>query len=128
MPRKTLAVLGLMLAIGCGAPDATVEPTFPSIQENVFNISCASSGCHGEAQEGALDLREGAAYEDLVNVPAELAPEMQRVQPGDAEASFLYVKLRTPGEGQGVRMPVGSKLPEDRIDAIREWIEGGAER
>ncbi len=50
------------------------------------------------------------------------------VVPGDPEASTLYQRLTT--EDRVGRMPPvssGQSLTDDQIDAVRQWIEGGAE-
>ena len=72
------------------------------------------------------DLRTGASFAALVNVPAVAEPEL-RVIPGDPDMSYLVVKL----EGRqvaGSMMPQGA-APLDEIDLtnIRNWILQGAE-
>ena len=50
------------------------------------------------------------------------------VVPGDAEASPLFQRLTT--EDRLGRMPPvssGRSLTDDQVDAVRQWIEGGAE-
>ena len=50
------------------------------------------------------------------------------VVPGDAEASPLYQRLTT--EDRVARMPPvlsGRSLTDEQIDAVRRWIDGGAE-
>ena len=50
------------------------------------------------------------------------------VVPGDADASPLFQRLTT-GDRIGRMPPVssGRSLTEDQVDAVRRWIEGGAE-
>ena len=76
--------------------DNTFIATFPSIQEEVFNKSCATADCHGSSTfpAGGLDLTEGNAYSNLVNVASISGPGgMPRVDPGAAENSWLIKRL-----------------------------------
>ena len=103
------------------------DPSFQLVVQEVFDRrGCASVACHGSALSGGLDLRTGASYAALVNVPA-VAELGLRVVPGDPDMSYLVVKL----EG---RQLVGSAMPQgaaalDEIDLtnIRNWILQGAE-
>lgn len=53
---------------------------------------------------------------------------LERVTPGDPEASFLFVKVSgTPPEGCGSRMPLsGGPLTAAQVETIRSWIAAGA--
>jgi putative intracellular protease/amidase len=87
---------------------------------------CASSSCHGAAVALGLDLRPGADYGSLVNVAAVEDQTKQRVLPGDAQNSYVVIKV----EGRqtvGGRMPLG-EAPLDSIDVatLRRWIDQGA--
>jgi hypothetical protein len=134
---RTLVLTALFLtAAACGGAeedDATIEPTLASIQKNVFDRSCASSSCHGEAQEGELDLRKGKSLDEMLNVdpdnPAALAAGLKLITPGDPQKSFLYTKLLSVPEEMGQRMPTGSRpLSTAKINAIKTWIEDGASK
>jgi hypothetical protein len=125
----------LLLTAACGAEeeDATVQPTLASIQTNIFDRSCASSSCHGEAREGDLDLRKGKSLDEMLNVdpdnPAALAAGLKLITPGDPQKSFLYTKLLSVPEEMGQRMPTGSRpLSTAKINAIKTWIEDGANK
>lgn len=136
--RKLLFTMCLAaLTAACGAEDDdeadTVQPTLASIQKNVFDKSCSSSSCHGEAKQGGLDLRPGASYAGLVDVEADKTAAKDAglvlVKPGDPDKSFLVVKLGTVPSGMGARMPQGGKpLDAATITAIRNWIANGAEQ
>jgi len=66
------------------------NPSFgEDIQEIFARRGCTDSSCHGVAQSNNLDLRGGAAYDDLVNVEAFGDPDFIRVVPGDPENSYL---------------------------------------
>lgn len=130
------AVLAAALA-ACGAEDeeetaktvVKVEPTLVSIQTNVFDKSCALSGCHDGGGDSGLDLRSGKSHADLVGIDAVKAKGVMRVVAGNPKESFLYVKITQPGSGQGSRMPQGAAaLPSQHIEAVREWIANGAKK
>lgn len=75
---------------------------------------------------------EDGAWNALVGVPSQDVPSMARIEPGDAENSYLVRKIedrhRSVG-GAGDRMPpTGFALPADDISMIREWIDDGALR
>jgi cysteine-rich repeat protein len=105
--------------------------TFDLIQQAVFeNRGCTNDLCHGSARQGGLDLRRGAAYANLVDVPA-VASTQKRVEPGDQELSLLWLKLAAATLGrQGVPgSPMPSGLPplsEKELEAVRLWIYNGA--
>ncbi len=122
---------------GGGCPSSAItsrsyEPTFESIQRNLFNVSCSTRSCHGSPSfKGQLDLEEGKAYAALVGVApdndAARAAGLARVTPGNPEKSFLVLKLQGPGPGEGDRMPSRSlALPPEAVAAVQEWIRQGA--
>ena len=104
----------------------TLQSTFQSIQDNVFTPVC--TGCHaGAAAPLGLRLDEGASYALLVNAPSAEVPALQRVQPGNPDASYLIQKLEGTADVGG-RMPLnGPALPQSTIAVIRQWITDGAE-
>lgn len=120
-----------VLVVGCDG-DTPVEPegpTFAEVQNEVFTPACV--GCHAgsNAPEG-LDLRANEAFGETVDVPSVQVPELMRVEPGNSEDSYLYIKITggdrmAPGTFQ---MPIGSELSDDQIRLVREWIDAGAER
>src|SRR5262249_26477504 len=84
--------------------------------------------------QGNLDLRWGAAYGSIINVPAENPAAALlgkvRVLPGNSAASFLAQKVHgTMGPGEGSLMPlVGGPLLQIELDLLDAWIDGGAPR
>lgn len=99
--------------------------TFSEIQKKIFNPTCAVSGCHtGANPPNNLDLTEGNAYSNLVNVNSVENPALKRVQPGDDGQSLLIKKLK--GDGTTRMPPVGSALSNDVIDSVAKWINSGA--
>jgi len=130
--RPLLAAALLTLA-ACGggsgdnAPPAGLQPTLASIQDNVFTVTCAVSGCHGGAmaQQG-LRLDPGFSAGNLINVPSPRDASLIRVVPGDPDASFLIQKLQGT-QTLGVRMPDGGPyLTTATVNVIRQWIQDGA--
>lgn len=110
--------------IGAGGP-IPLEPTFDSIQQNVFTPIC--TGCHaGATAPVGLRLDADSSYAMLVNASSVEVPGLLRVQPGAPDTSYLIQKL----EGRaavGARMPLnGPPLPPATIDVIRQWIAAGA--
>jgi len=100
-----------------------VAPTFDEIQTTVFTPSCAS--CHSGANLPAgLDLSAGNSFAMLVGVASSQDPNIQRVNPGNPDLSYLIRKLENTGN-VGVMPPTGM-LPQTVIDGIRLWIENGA--
>ncbi len=100
---------------------------FAAIQANVFDVSCAVSGCHsGAAAPVGLRLEDGVSFNLLVGVPSAEVPSLLRVAPGDPEASYLFRKIE--GSAQvGGRMPLNQPaLPAETLAVIRQWIVAGA--
>lgn len=120
------------LAVGCehaGPLEANdTAPTLSNIQANVFNTSCAVSGCHrGANAPHGLDLSAGNAYGNLVNVESRGVPELLRVEPGNPGGSYLVMKVEGAPGIVGARMPLGRpRLSDTQIQLIRAWIEEGA--
>ncbi len=99
--------------------------TFAEIQSQVFNSSCAVSGCHASSTKRAgLDLSDGNAYTSLVNVASSQNSSMMRVNPGNSAKSYLIKKLAGDGTSQ---MPPSGALKPETIDKIKVWIDDGAE-
>ena len=114
----------------CGS--GSFDSTFEAIQEVVFERhGCTAEACHGSAQSGGLDLRRGASYANLFEVPSQ-GSSWQRLVPGEPSESFLFQKVSAstiPGSFDitGSPMPVAAApLSEDVLEALRLWIEAGA--
>lgn len=103
-----------------------LQATFDSIQANVLTPVCTT--CHsGAAAPLGLRLDEGASYALLVNAPSIEVPALNRVQPGDPDASYLVQKLEGTATVGG-RMPLNQPpLPPATIAIIRQWIADGAQ-
>ena len=98
-----------------------------SIQANIFTPSCATSGCHsGSAPAEGLLLTSENSFNNLVNVVSNEVPNLNRVEPGNADDSYLIRKV----EGTA---SVGLQMPRNRpalsiakIQAMSDWISNGA--
>jgi hypothetical protein len=121
-------------AAGCD-PMVIYAGTFDRIQRQIFDQSCALSGCHdSQSQTGGLILESGTSYTNLADVtpqmPGAAAVGWKRVDAANASAdtSYIYHKLTGDLDGtQGARMPFGRpKLDQFLIDVVRLWIEAGA--
>jgi hypothetical protein len=139
----TAMVLALALA-GCDeklsdvtGPTPNLEPTFSSIQREIFQTTDASgrlacTNCHttqgGRIPPVGMDLGSPTAYSQLVNVPALNKPGAIRVIPGDPENSYLIHKLDGRPTIVGVRMPRGNGpfLTDGQMLVIKRWISNGA--
>ena len=117
-------------------PTPNLEPTFSSIQTNIFNMTDSSGRlaciqCHtdaGRTPSGNLVLLEGRSYQQLVGRGSTGKPGATLVIPGDAENSYIIHKLEGRADIVGQRMPRGNGpfLTEGQTLVIRQWIKDGA--
>jgi hypothetical protein len=139
----TALILSCLIVAACDeslsdltGPTPNLEPTFSSIQREIFDTTDSSgrqscTGCHtasGRAPAGGLNLTSAASYAALVNVSSGQRPGVLRVSPGDPENSYLIHKLEGRPSIVGLRMPrtMGPFLTEGQMLVIRRWIELGA--
>lgn len=118
---------------GQAPPDTTPPPTdggnmrasFTAIQDSIFNLSCAFSGCHGGTQNP--ELTQGEAYDNIVEEFSLGRPLLQYINPGQPDSSYLYLKLIGDPSIAGQQMPRGGDpLKQSMLDSVRVWIENGA--
>jgi hypothetical protein len=109
-------------------PETPIEnPSLSQDIQSIFNSSCAVSGCHNSAAEAGLNLSQGVAYSNLVNVDSTQVPNKKRVLPNDAQNSYLVEKIEG-RQSVGSRMPLNrSTLNSTQIQNIRNWINQGAQ-
>ncbi|MBX3044101.1 MAG: hypothetical protein KIT33_04500 [Candidatus Kapabacteria bacterium] len=101
---------------------SNMPATFSAIQTEVFNKSCAYSGCHaGNLPSAGLDLSAGKSYDNIVN--KEIFGLMY-VKPGSADESYLFDRINS-NSSSSVMPPTG-RLPQSVIDSVRAWIDAGA--
>jgi hypothetical protein len=109
--------------------EAVYHSDFSWVQRTVFDVSCATNGCHTAAEHKSnLDLSTGAACGNLVDVPSIQFSGWKRVVPGSSPDSMLMVQIGgEPGPALEGYMPWGMpRLCNEQVDAIRRWIAGGA--
>ena len=136
-PQPGLALGALLLAISVGAcsksPTAptpvSTAPTLSQIQTQIFDPGCAS--CHtdvGRTPSGGTNLKAGASFAALVNVPSNAKTGAIRVIPGNANGSYLIQKLEGDAGIVGGRMPRTGPpfLTDAQVKMIRDWIAAGA--
>ncbi|GAB3019634.1 hypothetical protein [Bowmanella dokdonensis] len=134
----------LLLLAGCRAGDGTgldesgqpvadnppppdsPQPTLAQLQQQVLTPVCAT--CHSGAN-APLGLRMDSLEQsaaNLIGVDSVTDPSLRRVEPGDALASVLYLKL-SGDPAVGSRMPLGqAPLSDTALESFRLWIEQGA--
>ncbi|MEE9253485.1 MAG: hypothetical protein V3U43_00980, partial [Pseudomonadales bacterium] len=75
------------------ADGAVIGPSFSADIQPIFVNNCALSGCHAPpAPQRGLDLSEGNAYAEIVNIDAEQVV-LKRIAPGTPDDSYLIRKL-----------------------------------
>lgn len=138
------ALGGLASTAGCGSKESegkvALDPTFENVHKEVLLTSCAFSSCHGERSPAAnLDLTTVDSCAKLVWKDSCVRKDRSRVVPGSPEDSYLYSKvtgtdLGTPATAGDcapkgdlpTHMPPTEKLPADKVELIRAWIDIGA--
>ena len=124
------AVLLLVGACGTEVPEIPeqAEVSYAEHLEALVIAHCLS--CHeSEEPKAKLVLDPGLGYGRLVGPRSTQVPEMALVEPGDLEASYLWLKLEHRArEGKGMpRTLTGvKKLRPAELELYRRWIEGGA--
>jgi hypothetical protein len=102
--------------------------TFTRVQTEIFNQSCALSGCHaGSSPAQGMNLSAGQSYALIVNVASMEQPALDRIEPGDPANSYMFRKISGEGSIVGSPMPLGGpSLDAALIELLREWIQRGA--
>ena len=136
-----LVMVALLGSVGCdeslstlAGPTPDLEPTFSSIQQEIFSSGDSSgrpacTNCHNAvgSRFNGLDLSPAVSYGNLVNVASRGKPGAVRVIPSDPENSYIIHKLEGRSTIAGVRMPLGGPFLETgQIQIIKRWIEIGA--
>ena len=120
---------GLVSSACPGEPPPPDKPaTLSGIRDDIFQVSCSATVCHGGA--GAADGLEliEKPFENLVDVDSVEVPGKKRVVAGDPDNSLLFLVLKG-NVGTLEQMPKGlpDGLPDDEITRIKTWIADGAE-
>ena len=118
-------------------PTPNLEPTFASIQRDIFDAPDSSgrkncTACHssiGRTPSGGMSLDHDVAYDSIVRVASSRKAGAVRIVPGDPDNSYLVQKVEGAAGITGVRMPQGGPyLSEGQILILRRWIQLGAPR
>ena len=124
-----LVVVTTLGSVGCDealsdltGPTPNLEPTFSSIQQEIFSSGDSSgrpacTNCHNAvgSRFNGLDLSPAVSYSNLVNVASRAKAGAVRVIPGDPENSYLIHKLEGRSTIAGVRMPLGRSLSRELV-------------
>ncbi|MCC5885087.1 MAG: hypothetical protein JJT88_01480 [Gammaproteobacteria bacterium] len=128
--RSCLAGAGLSLALVLGSISGLAEPDTVGFREHVvpiLNAHCVA--CHLTGlEQGGIALHARAAHGNLVGVRSEQSG-LNRVEPGDRQASYLYHKVANTHHevgGEGEPMPMGGGLDPELVEVIARWIDAGA--
>lgn len=106
---------------------STGEPAV-SFAREIQPILTANCNCHIKDMPMGLSFVDG--YGNLVDVASTEVPGLDRIEPGDTEASYLWHKINNThltvgGEGNPMPAPDGGLDPA-LIDTIEAWILDGA--
>lgn len=113
---------------GGDGDDGAEAVTLTQLQTSLFTPTCAVAGCHSAATARAgLVLEAGRAFAETVNVPSSQRPELDIIEPGDPERSYMVKKLRGDADIEGERMPEGGPfLSDEQLAEVVSWINAGA--
>ena len=132
-----IATAGLLTCVpacdglsGSSVPTAPWPVSFSQEVQPIITTACA--GCHSPG--GLADLfgiemflREGEAYDAIVNATSVLRSDLTLVVPGDSAASLFYLKVSSDTPPIGDRMPRSAPvLTDEELATIRDWIDEGA--
>jgi hypothetical protein len=115
--------LAPILLLSCGAENPA---TFTEVYENILEPSCGFSSCHGGGAGGFFLGDMHTTYGSLVNAESADAEGEILVVPGDANSSYLILKLEDAEGIVGDAMPPAQPLPKEKIERVRSWIDAGA--
>src|SRR5438045_2228021 len=113
LPLRMTALALLTLAPSLRAAD---KITYADQVRPIFNTNCVS--CHNpDKAKAGLDL---TSFSSVMAGSS----SAKVIEPGDPASSLLYMLITHQAEPH---MPLkGNKLPDEQLEIIRKWIEGGA--
>ncbi|HZR80643.1 MAG TPA: hypothetical protein VFD92_06070 [Candidatus Binatia bacterium] len=120
----------------CDTSSTSFDSTFAGIQKQIFEAhGCTDDLCHGSSKQGGLQLTADVSYENLLQVHS-TESEFNRIEPGDQNRSFLWLKLAAKTDPSllppGVNVagaPMPNNLPglsPSELELVRLWIFAGA--
>lgn len=121
-------ILTALMAAALRITDTEIvkSPDFGDEIMSIFQDHCVK--CHDASGAAGLMLTPEEAYTEIVGVKSLNEPEYMLVNPGDAENSYIVIKLEG-RQSVGAQMPRGSgPLPDEAIQTIKNWIDQGAEK
>jgi hypothetical protein len=94
------------------------------VPDAVFRTHCNDAICHDSDQPaGGLDLDSPDVLSRLLGVRGTECVQRLRIDPGDPGRSLLLEKLESIAPECGDRMPLGSPLPANVVDCVRQWVD-----
>ena len=119
--RLSGCVFVLLASVASAQPAAT---TPEGRVATLFANHCVH--CHsGPDPQMGLSLAADRFYSNTVGRASTQRPERKLVDPGNADSSYLVMKLRGTRGIVGRRMPIAAPpLSDDQIDAVATWING----
>jgi hypothetical protein len=97
--------------------------------KQILEFNCG--GCHSDpAPQAGLSLKDGDVYARLLQ-PSTQLPDLNLIEPGDPDASYLWLKVTADERIMGSPMPLDPlngtrRLTEAELADIKAWIEAGA--
>ena len=103
---------------------AEVWVSFTEIQETIFEPHCVL--CHNNTTASSdLSLEGTDSFKNLVRVASVENPNLNRIEPGEPENSWLMHKVEGTAN-VGARMPNGlPPLTDELTEKLRDWIASG---
>lgn len=126
-PPVCAALLLLPVLAVLIAPHAAVGQDLSELESQVagiFSQSCARVGCHaGSDPQMGMSLEGDLFFDHTVGVASRERSDLQIVNPGKPDSSYLVMKVRGAGGIVGSQMPMtGNQLSEEEITTIENWI------
>jgi hypothetical protein len=120
--------------LNAGGPSGPSGPaTLSTIQNDIFRLGCAVSGCHDARPSPAAGLsliNANVTYINLLNRNSQQALNVPLIAAGDPSLSYFMAKLTGAHllmGGSGDTMPqYAAPLKAGDLERIAQWIEDGA--
>ena len=133
-----LVLVSTLGSVGCDealsdvtGPTPNLEPTFSSIQQEIFSAGDSSgrpacTNCHNAvgSRFNGLDLSPAVSYSNLVNVASRFKAGAVRVIPSDPENSYLIHKMEGRSGIVGMKVPFNRPaVPDRRADPGHQAVD-----